>query len=263
MNKHGAQSKAMMSKSTPRWGEHPAPEHQFTRRSDPWCSWCRDRKPLAAGYDIIVFDCDSTLTGIDGTDELAGLKGKKKEISVITKKTMEGKIRLEDVFAKRLEMIKPVKKDFVWLGGQYIKYALPDAKNTIRLLKKQGKKIFIVTGGYRPAIEIFGRWLGIPAENIFAVDLKFDERGNYGGYDKTSPLITQNGKRKIINKLRKAGTILYIGDGSTDLAAKDEADLFVGFGGVVVRPVVKKNADIFIKTRSLLPIVALASGVRI
>lgn len=37
-----------------------------------------------------------------------------------------------------------------------------------------------------------------------------------------------------------------VGDGVTDLQARPPADLFVGFGGIVTRDVVKKNADWFV-----------------
>lgn len=37
-----------------------------------------------------------------------------------------------------------------------------------------------------------------------------------------------------------------VGDGVTDLQARPPADLFVGFGGIVTRDVVKEGADLFV-----------------
>ena len=37
-----------------------------------------------------------------------------------------------------------------------------------------------------------------------------------------------------------------IGDGASDLEAKPAVDLFIGFGGVHTRPVVRDNADVFV-----------------
>ena len=37
-----------------------------------------------------------------------------------------------------------------------------------------------------------------------------------------------------------------IGDGVTDMQAKPPADLFIGFGGVVVREEVRTGADLFV-----------------
>lgn len=40
--------------------------------------------------------------------------------------------------------------------------------------------------------------------------------------------------------------MVMVGDGATDLEARPPADLFIGFGGVAVREVVKQNADWFV-----------------
>lgn len=37
-----------------------------------------------------------------------------------------------------------------------------------------------------------------------------------------------------------------VGDGATDMQARPPADLFIGYGGIVVRDAVKKGADWFI-----------------
>ena len=39
---------------------------------------------------------------------------------------------------------------------------------------------------------------------------------------------------------------MMIGDGATDMQARPPADLFVGYGGVVQRQVVKEGADLFV-----------------
>ena len=48
--------------------------------------------------------------------------------------------------------------------------------------------------------------------------------------------------------------LLFVGDGITDLEAKDVVDLFVGFGGVARRKAVQENADAYISENSLLPV---------
>jgi phosphoserine phosphatase len=48
--------------------------------------------------------------------------------------------------------------------------------------------------------------------------------------------------------------LLFVGDGVTDLEAKDQVDLFVGFGGVARRQAVCDNADAYIAENSLLPV---------
>ena len=48
-------------------------------------------------YDHIFFDCDSTLSTIEGIDILAENVGKKDEVEELTKAAMEGQLDLEDV----------------------------------------------------------------------------------------------------------------------------------------------------------------------
>ena len=44
----------------------------------------------------------------------------------------------------------------------------------------------------------------------------------------------------------KYDVVVFIGDGATDLQARPPADAFIGFGGVVSRPIVQENADWFV-----------------
>ena len=47
------------------------------------------------GYDFIFFDCDSTLSTIEGIDELARMKGKFDEVKSMTDAAMEGEVYLQ------------------------------------------------------------------------------------------------------------------------------------------------------------------------
>jgi phosphoserine phosphatase len=42
-----------------------------------------------------------------------------------------------------------------------------------------------------------------------------------------------------------------VGDGKTDLESKQAGAFFIGFGGVVARPIVQEQADLFISEPSL------------
>jgi len=56
------------------------------------------------------------------------------------------------------------------------------------------------------------------------------------------------------------GRSLLVGDGVSDLLAGEAVDLFVGYGGVVGRKKVANEAEIFITSTSLAPLLALAAG---
>lgn len=202
------------------------------------------------GYNTIIFDCDSTLTTIEGVDWLAHLKGKTDEVSVLTRLAMDGQVSFESVLEHRLNIIKPSYQDLVNLGHEYIKTSFPDAKETIRKLLTNNMQIYIVSGGYKIAIDIFAQWLGIRIDNVFAIDINFDKYNNYIDVNIDNLLAKNNGKLNTIQKLNLTKKTILVGDGATDLEAKGAVDLFIGFGGVVSRQIVRDHADIFINTLS-------------
>jgi len=68
---------------------------------------------MSTNTKIICFDCDSTLSTIEGIDELARVRGSDvfKQVEAMTHQAMDGKIPVEEVFGKRLEIIKPTRND--------------------------------------------------------------------------------------------------------------------------------------------------------
>jgi phosphoserine phosphatase len=80
------------------------------------------------------------------------------------------------------------------------------------------------------------------------VKLTFDDDGNYKDLDRRSFLTRPGGKELVVRDIRARshGNAAFIGDGISDLEAKAAVDLFTGFGGVVVRPRVKENADVYV-----------------
>ena len=127
----------------------------------------------------MIFDCDSTLSAIEGIDELAALAGKKEAVAKLTRLAMEGKMKYVEAFEKRLALTKPKKKDLEKIGRLYLDNLLEDVQGVIEALQFLGKEIYIVSGSYTPALTFFGRNLGIPDRNIFGNDLLFDDKGNY------------------------------------------------------------------------------------
>ena len=62
-------------------------------------------------------------------------------------------------------------------------------------------------------------------------------------------------KAEMLKNHKKEGIrIAYVGNSVTDLVCKNVADVFVGFGGVVNRPKVEEQSDIYIPHKSLAPL---------
>ena len=232
-------------------------------------------QPPSAGFRLIFFDCDSTLTAIEGIDELARLKGQYDHIAALTRRAMEGEILLEEVFAARLDLLRPTRADLRRIAQAYREAIVPDAKETIAALRYADCQVYIVSGGLLPAVQEFARSLGLPGRNVRAVPVEFDQlSGKWWRYDldryggnpderyrglPPTPLIEAQGKRTIIKEISGAEKrTMLVGDGITDLEARDTVKLFVGFGGVVRRERVAAEAAVYIESGSLAAIVPLA-----
>ncbi len=207
----------------------------------------------ATPVQAVVFDCDSTLSTVEGIDELARRAGVYEACCELTHRAMEGGVPLEAVYGQRLEMIRPDKAELAWLGQHYVAHITQGAREIVHALQERGIPVYIVSGGLQPAVEHLAAALEIAPDNVFAVDIRFDTDGQYAGFDAQSPLARSGGKGEVIRRLVADGkSVACVGDGITDLEMKMDGVLFIGFGGVKSRAVVKQNADIFVEDLSLL-----------
>ena len=202
-------------------------------------------------FDIICFDCDSTLSKIEGIDELAGRLGLGDEMSKLTDAAMNGEVPLEAVYEKRLSLIRPDQFSIDWLADLYIAEKVEGVKEVFAALLAQDKVVHIISGGLRQAILPLAKYLGLPEGHVHAVDIYFNKDGSYMDYDITSPLAKTGGKAVVVSSLKGQASIVMVGDGKTDLEAKQAGAYVVGFGGVVDRVIVRELADFYTTEPSL------------
>jgi phosphoserine phosphatase len=205
---------------------------------------------------LICFDCDSTLSSVEGIDELARLRGPEifRQVEALTEDAMNGKIRIEEIFGLRLAAIRPTLEDAAAVGRRYLESVEPTAKDTVAALSSAGWTCLIISGGFRQAIRPLADFLGI--ERIEAVDLFFAADGSYRDYDAAYPSTRSGGKVDIINRLReefRPEKVVMVGDGVSDLETAPVVDLFVGFGGFATRQKVKREAAAFITSLAAVP----------
>ena len=224
-------------------------------------------------YKHIFFDCDSTLTTVEGIDILAELADKKWRVETLTNAAMNGELDLGDVYGKRLKAIKPTRKQVKAIRQVYKRHLVEDAAEVINILHEEGHHVYIISGGLAEPVEEFGIWLGVPKERIRAVGLNYDalsgpwwQAGSSGeeaylNFEEGS-LTVSDGKADIVRELlgEQDGRSLLIGDGSSDLLACPAVNLFVGFGGVIRRENVSRAAPIYLSSASLAPLLTLAAG---
>jgi phosphoserine phosphatase len=164
------------------------------------------------------------------------------------------------VYGRRLECIKPDQASMVWLADLYIQEMVEGVKVVFATLLGQGKEVHIISGGLRQAILPLAKLLGLEENHVHAVDIFFTEKGGYKAYDESSPLARSGGKAEICKQLLKEKqSLVMIGDGKTDMEAKQPGVTVIGFGGVCDRAVVRELADHYIvesDLRVLLPLIS-------
>ena len=205
-------------------------------------------------FDVICFDCDSTLSRIEGIDELARRVGMGEEMSKLTDLAMNGVVPLEAVYERRLSLIRPDQDSINWLADLYIAEIVEGVKEVFASLLAQDKAVHIISGGLRQAILPLAECLGLPESHVHAVDIYFNEDGSYRNYDLNSPLARTGGKAVVVGNLKAQGSLVMIGDGKTDLEAKQAGAYVLGFGGVVDRAIVRESADFYTTEPSLLSV---------
>jgi phosphoserine phosphatase len=209
-------------------------------------------------FRAVVLDVDSTLCGIEGIDWLAARRGPDVATSIarLTERAMEGAISLESVYGERLAVIRPTAAEVADLARAYADALAPGAREAIFRMRGEGVRVALVSGGIRQAIRPLARDLGFSDAGVHAVALSFDESGAFAGYDTTSPLATQRGKKDVIAQLALPRPSLAVGDGASDVAMRESADAFAAFTGFARREPVVRAADYVVSSfRDLMDVV--------
>jgi len=205
---------------------------------------------------LLLLDCDSTLSSIEGIDELAYLRGPEVSRQVVeqTERAMNGELPIDQTFALRLQLIQPDADACCKVAMRYLENLAPNVAETIELLRGHGWTPIVVSGGFVQVIGPLAQHLGI--ERIEAVPLEFKPDGSYAGYDSDYPTTRNGGKAEMVRQLREEldpARVVMVGDGVSDLETAGEVDLFVGFTGFVRRQAVIDGAAVTIESFDQLP----------
>ncbi|MDH3293762.1 MAG: HAD-IB family phosphatase [Acidimicrobiia bacterium] len=226
-------------------------------------------------FPVTIFDCDSTLSAVEGIEELATEPTDRERIAELTDSAMAGDMALEDVYGERLSLLQPTRAQVTAIRERYKANVVTHAKEVMAALHFVEHQTWVVSGGLAQPVMEFATWLGIDPANVHAVHTEFDPfegtwweahcpqaqgRARYADHDR-GHLTSSTGKAEVIrSRVTTPGRRLLIGDGVSDLAAADAVDLFVAFAGVVDRPSVTEAAPAVITSPSLAPTLALALG---
>lgn len=200
---------------------------------------------------LFFIDCDSTLSTIEGIDELARARGGDvfQQVAALTDAAMNGEVPLNEVFPRRMEMIRPDRAACDAVAALYMREMVSGAEETVLALKNAGWLPVIISGGFAPLIAPLAKRLGI--DHVEAVPLHLNDDGSYQGYGRDYPTTRNLGKNEIIREWKAAmlpERVAMMGDGISDLETRPDVDLFIGFGGVAARDKVKAGCDIWLES---------------
>ncbi len=210
-------------------------------------------------FGRVVFDCDSTLSEIEGIDELAAMSGAAYEVAEMTRQAMGGAIPFEEVFSRRLDQIKPTRKQLAGVGKLYTATVVEDAVAVTAALAHLGIEVRLVSGGYREALLPLADHLGVDPSRLHANELCFDDEGQYTGFNADNPLCRSGGKTEVLRQLPHHST-LFTGDGASDVEVSKHVELFVGYGGIEKRGLVHEAAPVYLHGESMAPLLVMAAG---
>jgi len=202
--------------------------------------------------DAVCFDVDSTVITSEGIDDLAAYLGCGEKVAELTAQAMGGSMPFHEALALRLSAMKPSKAQLYDMLEKEPLHLTPGVADLISTLHANKQDVYFVSGGFRQMIEPVAAQVNVSKERIFANTFLWDSEGNFTSHLDSEPTSRAGGKAKVVADLKaKHGykTVVMIGDGATDMEARDiegGADAFIGFGGIAVREKVKAGADWFV-----------------
>lgn len=200
-----------------------------------------------------VIDFDSTVTQVEGLDELAnialaGNPNREKvvqQIRDLTDAAMNGELSFAEGLRQRISLLQ-ANHSHVEALVDFLRTKVSDsfARNRA-FLRDYSDSILIVSSGFKEFIVPIVTELGLKEENVHANTFRFDTDGNIIGVDDENVLSQDKGKVKLLESLALPGDVCVIGDGYTDyeLRAAGVASRFYAFTENVERPKVTSVAD--------------------
>ena len=192
-------------------------------------------------FNSVILDVDSTVSAVEGIDWLAELHEPSvaRIVAALTADAMDARVPLDEVYGRRLAIIRPTRSEIAALAAIYIARAMPGAREAISVWRDAGVHVIMVSGGLRDAILPLAGWLGVHAADVHAVDVEFDADDVTTGVRGDALLARAGGKPALVATLALARPVLAVGDGATDAELVPIVDRFFAFTGVVRRdPVV-------------------------
>ncbi len=207
---------------------------------------------------IFIIDFDSTITKVEGLDQLAAIALSKspegeqivQKIKDLTDQGMNGELSFTEALNQRLALLSAHKNHVVELVS-FLKDNISESfERNKKFLTEYADQILVVSSGFKDFILPITDILGLKPENVYANTFVYNEQGDIIGIDNDNVLAHTGGKIKMVKALNLEGHVSVIGDGFTDFEIKQNglADRFYAFTENVERKKVTDVADFVIKS---------------
>jgi len=190
-------------------------------------------------HRLVAFDMDSTLIQMEVMDELANRAGVGQKVSEITARAMHGEIDWNESFKERLTLLKGLSESVL----EDVADNMPlteGLEHLIKILKKLGYKLAIISGGFEYFANHLKNKLGF--DYVYANQLEIID-GKITG-QVTGVLVNAKRKAEALREIAEREGIsmsqtIAIGDGANDLLMLGAAGLGVAFHA---KPIVREKA---------------------
>ena len=129
--------------------------------------------------DKIYFDFDSTLIKAESLDLLGIRRGVGKNVSAMTKRSMNGEVAFSDIFLEKMQLISPTKNDLDVVAQECVGLLVAGVLETMKLLRALDKQVYILSANFYPMILPVAKKLGLDENNIIANEIFFDGDENF------------------------------------------------------------------------------------
>ena len=197
---------------------------------------------------LVVMDMDSTLIRIEVIDELARAAGVGAEVSKITERAMQGEMDYDESLRQRVALLKGL--DVAVLDKIAADLPLTDGAETlVRVLKRLGYRIAVISGGFSRAADALKRRLDLN----YAYSNNLEVQGGKLTGRVVGPIVNAQRKAELLETIAQAEGILLdqviaVGDGANDALMLQRAGLGIAFHA---KPKLREAADTSISASGL------------
>ena len=197
---------------------------------------------------LVVMDMDSTLIQQEVIDELARKYGVFDQVAAITHRAMNGELQFDDALRERVLLLKGAPARIL-TEVQDVIHLTPGAEQLIRVLKRLGYRLAVISGGFIEVAEPIRQRLGL--DYAFANQLEIVD-GKLTG-QLLGPIVNRQRKAELLEQIANTERIaleqvIAIGDGANDLDMLNRAGLGIAFNA---KQVVREQAKYVVNQRNL------------